>query len=318
MAKRPRPAKHPSPSTAGEIGPRQPCPCGSGRRYKACHGASGHEAPYVMRAFQGLPGECDWVALREFVQAGSATLTLLPTAYDGLAADMTVQAASVLPGVAPALRRPNGDVWIGVQVAHRSGDPSTDLARAVGLGLGAAPGEAVSVDALAGPGTRLQDVVDPKAEFVVTVHDGFDFWFDEAELTDDQIAATLAQVNEQLTPSARLSSVTAAYWTSSGTREQLLWVLPHDEDRLLTALARMRAAGVDSVVDGARLIGSYRSHGLLVPVWDLPDGTGAEALEEPAAALAGRLDDALADDSPLSAEVRAARNGLANRQLTVR
>ena len=24
----------------GEVGPRQPCPCGSGRRYKACHGSA--------------------------------------------------------------------------------------------------------------------------------------------------------------------------------------------------------------------------------------------------------------------------------------
>ena len=28
----------------GEVGPRQPCPCGSGKRYKACHGAPGGAA----------------------------------------------------------------------------------------------------------------------------------------------------------------------------------------------------------------------------------------------------------------------------------
>ena len=34
----PRPVTPPR-SAEGEVGPRQPCPCGSGKRYKACHGA---------------------------------------------------------------------------------------------------------------------------------------------------------------------------------------------------------------------------------------------------------------------------------------
>ena len=62
----------------------------------------------------------------------------------------------------------------------------------------------------------------------------------------------------------------------------------------------------------------FRAHGLLVPVWDLPLGTGAEALEEPAARFAEDLGAALADDRPVDAEERSARNGLANRQLTIR
>jgi hypothetical protein len=65
-------------------------------------------------------------------------------------------------------------------------------------------------------------------------------------------------------------------------------------------------------------VGTFRAHGLLVPVWDLPVGTGAEVLEQPAARLAEQLDAALADDSPLSPEERSARSGLANRQLTLR
>ena len=47
-------------------------------------------------------------------------------------------------------------------------------------------------------------------------------------------------------------------------------------------------------------------------------GTGAEMLEEPAAAFAAALAEALVDDSPLSADERAARSGLANRQVTLR
>ena len=94
--------------------------------------------------------------------------------------------------------------------------------------------------------------------------------------------------------------------------------MPHDEDPLLDALARLHAAGDDRLVDGSRLVGMFRAHGLLVPVWDLASGTGADALEEPAAAFATALDAALADDEPLTADERAAARGLANRQLTLR
>jgi hypothetical protein len=41
-------------------------------------------------------------------------------------------------------------------------------------------------------------------------------------------------------------------------------------------------------------------------------------VEEPAAALAARLAEALATTAPLSADERRARSGLANRQVTIR
>ena len=53
-------------------------------------------------------------------------------------------------------------------------------------------------------------------------------------------------------------------------------------------------------------------------MWDLPVGTGAEALEEPAARFAADLEAALADDSELTGDERSARSGLANRQVTLR
>jgi len=62
----------------------------------------------------------------------------------------------------------------------------------------------------------------------------------------------------------------------------------------------------------------FRAHGLLAPVWDLPVGTGVEVLEEPAAQFVADLDAALGMDAALTPEERAARSGLANRQLTIR
>lgn len=308
----------------GQVGPRQPCPCGSGKRYKACHGAlGGNGATFVRRSFEGLPGECDWVALREFVQVATAPLILQPEAFPADAAAPAdaagaVLVASLLPGIAPALKREDGEVWLGVQVAHRSDDASRDLAHALGLGLSSEPGAVVTMPADAGPPTRLQDVVDLAAKFTVTLHEGFDFWFEGVEDREGARAATLEQLNDTIQPTVRLTSVDAAYWVSTATKEHLRWVMPHDEEIMLTALARLHDAGADRLTDGSRLVGSFRAHGLLVPVWDLPLGSGAELLEEPAVAFAERLGEALAATAPLTNAQRSARNGLANRQLTIR
>lgn len=296
---------------AGEVGPRQPCPCGSGRRYKACHGgASGAPAPFTARPFAGLPGECDVVALREFVPAATATMTLRDPGRD-------VLVASLLPGAAPALVRADGAVWLGLQVQHSYGDPSRDLAAVLQKALEAEPQSMVGLTEAPGDGPRLQDLV-ADAPFEVSVHDGFDYWVADLEDTDGSMAAALEQANAAVSPTYRLTGVDAAYWTSIGNREYLRWVMPYDEDNLLDALARVHEAGEDRLVDDARLIGMFRAHGLLVPVWDVPVGTGGAALDEPAAAFAARLTDVLADDSPLTTGQRAARAGLANRQLTVR
>jgi len=167
-----------------------------------------------------------------------------------------------------------------------------------------------------GEGPRLQDLVTDTA-LDITVHEGFDYWI--ADLEDQSgMAAALEQANASASPTTRLASVEAAYWTNVGTKEHLRWVMPEPEDKLLDALARLHAAGRDSVADGSRFVGMFRAHGLLAPVWDLPVGTGAAVLEEPAAAFAKDLAAALADDSDLTPEQRSARNGLANRQVTIR
>ena len=75
-----------TPAADGEVpvvGAREPCPCGSGRRYKACHGRAAGQAAeaFVARPFEGLAGECDWVAMREIVPAATAPLT--PGRRDG-------------------------------------------------------------------------------------------------------------------------------------------------------------------------------------------------------------------------------------------
>ncbi len=302
-------------AAAGEVGPRQPCPCGSGRRYKACHGsASGPVPTYVNRPFEGLSGECDLIAMREIVAAATAPLAVDPEVSDGRA----VQLCSLLPMAAPALSRADGSIWLGLQVQHNFGDPSRDLAAVLLKALEAEPGEGVvGLTDAPGDGPRLQDLV-TDAPLEVTVHEGFDYWLGDVDDPSGAVAASLESANNAANPSKRLSSVEAAYWTDVGTREHLRWVLPYDEEPLLDALARLHVSGQDVVADGSRLVGMFRTHGRLVPVWDLPSGTGAEVLEESAARLGKDLEAALAEDSPLSGEERSARSGLANRQLTIR
>ncbi|MGH3372829.1 MAG: DUF5926 family protein [Nocardioidaceae bacterium] len=314
MGKRSRVKARFEATTTGEVGPRQPCPCGSGKRYKACHGdPSGVATSFVSRPFEGLASECDIIAMRELVPAATAPLELV----DGVGDDRTALLCTMLPMAAPAMVREDGTVWLGLQVQHQFGDPSRDLAAVLDQALDAEPGALVGLTDPPGPGPRLQDLL-VDAPLDITVHEGFDFWISDMDDQDGTLAASLESANAAANPTVRLSSVEAGYWTNVGTKEHLRWVMPHDEERLLSALARLHAAGKDAVAEGSRLVGMFRVHGVLVPVWDLPVGTGAAVLEEPAARLAKDLDAALADDSPLTAEERAARSGLANRQLTIR
>jgi hypothetical protein len=294
----------------GEVGPRQPCPCGSGKRYKACHGAAGRAGGvYVGRPFEGLPSECDIVAMRELVPSATAPLTVKGT-------DKPVTLCSLLPMAAPVMVRDSGQLWLGLQVQHNFGDPSRDLGAVLQLAIDADEPGVLGLTDPPGEGPRLQDLVtDEKLD--VTVHDGFEFWVSDVDEKDD-LAAALEQANAAANPTARLTQVEAAYWTDVGTKEHLRWVMPEPEDQLLDALARLHVAGKDVIVPEARLVGMFRAHGLLAPVWDLPLGTGAEALEDPASTFAEDLAAALADDSDLDADQRAARSGLANRQVTIR
>lgn len=295
----------------GEIGPRQQCPCGSGRRFKACHGAAdGRAQVFVSRPFDGLAGECDLVAMRELVPAATAEVQVNGT-------DRKVLLCSLLPMAAPALVREDGTVWLGLQVQHGFGDPSRDLGAVLERALTAEPGSMVGLTEAPRDGARLQDLLDDRP-LRVEVHEGFDFWVSDVSEPSGAASAALDQANSSVTPTLRLTSVDAAYWVSVGGKEHLRWVMPHDEERLLDALARLHSAGKDTLVQGSRLVGMFRAHGLLTPVWDLPLGTGAEALEVPADRFRADLEVALADSGPLTTSERAARAGLANRQVTIR
>jgi hypothetical protein len=307
-------------SSGGAPHPRQPCPCGSGKRYKACHGAAGGSGDVIVtRPFEGLAAEGELVALREFVPSATAPLPLVDQGA------RSVVLATVLPMAAAAIvreedGRPVG--MVGMQVQTRSGDLSRDLARAVQWALTAEPGGMLAV---VGPDdgtdtTRLQDLLRTDEQLEVTLHKDFSWWVPPGEEPSNEIALSLERANTAIMPTERITApgVEAAYWVDARGKAHVRWVRPEPEEQLLAALARLSAADALAFGEGSRYVGSFRAHGLLVPVWDVDPEMHATEWAEPAAAFAARLSEALASDAPLTDAERRALQGLRGRQLTLR
>jgi hypothetical protein len=303
-------------SAATGENPRRPCPCGSGKRYKACHGAG--DDVIVTRPFEGLAAEPDLVAMREFLPSAVAPLPLRETG------GRTVRLATVLPGASAALVRPDGEILLGMQVQTRSGDLSADLAKALRWAEAAEPGSALPV---VGPGVgegevvRLQDLLVADAELDLVLHQDFSWWLPSGgEEPGAEIAATIERANSVIMPTEAVTGegVRAAYWVDTGSKAHVRWVRPESEDALMAALARLHAAGELDLGEGSRYAGAFRAHGLLVPVWDVDREMHAKEWAGPAVTFATRLSQALAATDALSPAERSARDALAGKQVTLR
>ena len=270
---------------------------------------------FVLRPFEGLPGEPDWVAFREIVPAATGTARTTKK-YGG----KDVAVVTMLPGGFAAMNRPDGTILLAVQGALASTDLSRDLAGALLEAIDAEPGTAI-VGKPAPEGPRLQEVLDPKVPFEVTVHDNYEFWVDATAERTAEMDESLAEAAESTIPTVRLSSVEHAYWCDMGKRF-VRWARTEDEDDVVAALARLHAKRESAMklADGgeARFLGMFRAAGLVVPVWELPADTEAADVEQPAAELGKRLEAALKVTDPLDANERRAKAGIVSRQVTLR
>jgi hypothetical protein len=265
---------------------------------------------YVARPFEGLNGETDWVALAQIVPQATATAAT----KDGT----EIKVVTLLPDFRTAWHHPDGTLMLALQTTFNSGDRSRDLAQALGKLLKAAPGKEVAAIDLAAPGPRLQDLLDPTRPFEVTVHHHYDFWPGlEVEGVDD-MDELIDQASEAVDPTEAVAGIAGAYWTTQNRRPFLRWSMDVAEESLLDALARLHAARESAVMPGAKYAGAFRALGLMIPVWELPAGTEAGDLPEPAAAFRTRLDEALAADADLTVPQRRARAGLVARSQTIR
>lgn len=271
---------------------------------------------FVGQPFEGLAFEPELIAMREFVPSATANLSLVDSP------DRTVTLATVLPMAAAAFVRSDGERFLGLQVQTRSSDISRDLGRSLRWLLDAEPGDVLSVpDTTSEPTAedrRLQDLVVADAPLEPTLHTDFSWWLPEDTDPQGEVALSLERANAAIMPTERIGP--AAYWVEAGDKAHLRWVRPEPENKLLQALARLSAAGEIGLGEGSRYAGSFRAHGLLVPVWDLDPEAHAREWTEGAEGLGERLDKAFAslDEQPLDATERRARDGLVGRQLTLR
>ena len=267
---------------------------------------------FVLRPFENLPGEADWVALREVVPA--ATATARTTAEYG-ARDIIV--TTVLPEGWPALHRMDGAILLALQGQGTSGDASRDLAAHLLAAIDLEPGSSLTVVGLPGPGPRLQDILDLTVPFEVTLHEDFGYWLDPKQEITSAIKSSLEESAESIIPTVKLDGLEAAYLADFGARTYLRWSWAVDEDTLINAIARLHATR-ESALGKSRFLGAFRSCGIVVPVWDIVAGTSAEQVTADALELKPRLDAAIAQTEPLTSDERRARAGIISRQVTLR
>jgi len=269
------------------------------------------------RPFEGLAFECDLVALREFVPSA---LVDLPLTDEG----RKIVGATILPGGVAALVREEDDetvAYVGLQLASGYGpDPAGELAAAIEWARTAEPGSSLQTATVDDDTPRLQDLLDANVVPPITVHNDFNWWIPAGVEPSQDIAHTVQHANSAVLPSARLNGdgLVGAWWVDPGEKAHLRWVRPEDEDALMAALSRVHAAGGLHLGEGSRFAGSFRTHGLLVPVFDLDREKHADEWVEPALELGARLDAALAVDEPLTTAELRSRDGIRSRQITLR
>ncbi|HZE65851.1 MAG TPA: DUF5926 family protein [Sporichthyaceae bacterium] len=268
---------------------------------------------FVLRPFEGMASECDLIAMREIVPAATTTLKLV-----GDHADRDVTLVTVLPLALPCLTRSQGAVLVAMQTQFPAGDAGRQISAALLAALAIDPGATPTSVEIESDTPQLQELIDPTVPLDITVHDGFLFWVENPDEMTPEIEQSLEQANAAAPPTARLTSVEAAYWSHERDKAWLRWVMPQDEAALLKAFARLHVARADSLGEGTRYVGAFRCQGLLAPVWELPTDREASDFEDAAKAMGERIGEALANDTPLTADERRARDGLASRQLTIR
>lgn len=270
--------------------------------------------PFVERPFEGLSAEVELVAMRDILPA--ATITARTTAEHG---GREVVFATLLPQVWAALHRDDGSVLVALQTNESSGDSSRSLAAALVQALQIEAGDAVHTLGILEPGSRLQDVLDPESFGELTLYDDFEFWLSATAERTDELDQALQETGAQVAPSAPVEGLRGAFWCRMN-REFVRWVREDDPERVLDGLARLQARRENTFeVPGgpARFVGAFRAAGLIVPVWELPDGTTTESLAEPMAAFGEALDKEIAAGGTLDADERRARAGLVSRQVSL-
>ncbi|GAB2657573.1 DUF5926 family protein [Gordonia jinhuaensis] len=268
----------------------------------------------ATRPFAGLACECDLVALRAFVASATAPAPLRS------AGNNQVELGTILAGAVPALTRDIDSQTVGfagLQTDPEPDDIADSLASALIWASDAPVGEIYEPVSEAG---SLTDILDPDAQLDITVHEDFGWWFDDNSPMPAELAQVMEQADSAIMPSARVdvNGRGAPWWVDAGERAHLRWVRPEDEDAVMNGLARVHAQGQLTLGEGSRFAGSFRTHGLLVPVFDLDVEMHAEEWVGPCTEFDKVLTEAIAQTAELTAAERRSRDGIRSRQVTLR
>ena len=267
------------------------------------------------RPFGGLAAEADLVALQEFVPSAVTTYDIKGT---------PVNIASVLPGAGAALVREEsqgGERFVALQVTSHSQNPGRDLAYALNWVVDAKPGETLQSTVAGGSQPELTSLIDADATPEITTYQDFSWWFPEGAAVPPQIQQALQQANDAVLPSEKVGADLpgAIWWVNpGGGKAHIRWVRTEDnEAQMLSALARIAARGELNLGEGTKFAGAFRTHGLVVPVFDLDPSVEAGSYEEALTALNTKIEAEYANDAALSADERKQLDNIKSRQVTI-
>ncbi|APT85672.1 DUF5926 family protein [Corynebacterium aquilae] len=268
------------------------------------------------RPYGGFTAEADLVALQEFVPSARAKVNVKGV-------DRDVYICTVLPGAAAAVVRDEefgGDALVGLQVASHSHNPGRDLAYALNWVKGAKPGESLTSTTADGSEPKLDELLDPKAELEVEVYQNFDWWVPEGSAIDPMYAQAMQAANDSVMPSVPVEGdfTGVAWWIDAGGKAHIRWIRTDDEDKLLKALARVAAKDALNLGEDTKFAGVFRTHGIIVPVFDLDPtvdpATYGPLLVELDKVVAAEID----NDAELTSEERRRLENIKSRQVTIR
>ncbi|WP_276652606.1 DUF5926 family protein [Corynebacterium vitaeruminis] len=268
------------------------------------------------RPYGGLSFETDLVALQEFVPSATAKAQV-----KGI--DRDVYLCTVLPGGSAALVRDEqagGDAFVALQTQARSNNPNRDLAFALNWVKGAQPGQALEKGVADGSQPELKDLLVADQELEIAEYDDFNWWLPEGTQLDPQYAQAIQAANDSILPSRRIEAGVpgTVWWINPGGKAHIRWVRGENEDALLRALARIAARGELKLGEETKFAGVFRTHGLVVPVWDLDPERSHEDYAADLTSLNEKIEAELGNEGQLTADERRQLENIKSRQVTIR
>ncbi len=267
------------------------------------------------RPYAGLAMEPDLIALQEFVPSAVAQVEVSGT---------PVELVTVLPGAGAALVRPEdqgAQRLVALQVQSHSQNPGRDLAYALSWVLDAEPGESLQSTVADGSQPELASLIDASSTLTIEEHRDFNWWFPEGAAVPPEIRQALGRANDAVLPSEKVQvDLPGSIWwvNPGGGKAHIRWVRPEDnEAQMLAALARIAAAGELHLGEGTRFAGAFRTHGVVVPVWDLDPTVDAASYADALTTLNAKIEAEYTNDAQLSADERKQLDNIKSRQVTI-